>query len=120
MGFDLSDLFMTAEKKKRNEEAYLKEMYPLGELQKIWEDNIYKELFKDVKDISLIKYVGLLRRKMYIDENLDEEEFKKMIKRYKLTDTQAKLVDITSRLESKASSIEELPTLAQIQAELKK
>lgn len=122
MAFDklLKNMFMTPDKKREEEDRYLKKIFPLGKEQQDWENKIFNELFKDKDRISTIKYVSFVRREMYIDQvaleddYLNNKEYKRLLNRMKISDDEERLIEKLVILEYKAKDISELPTIEQI------
>lgn len=122
MAFDklLKNMFMTSDKKREEEDRYLKKIFPLGKEQQDWENKIFDELFKDKDRISTIKYVSFVRREMYIDgialedDHLNNKEYKRLLKRMKISDDEERLIEKLVILEHKAKDLSELPTIEQI------
>ena len=122
MAFDklLKNMFMTPDKKREEEDRYLKKIFPLGKEQQDWENIIFNELFKDKDRISTIKYVSFVRREMYIDQvaleddYLNNKEYKRLLNRMKISDDEERLIEKLVILEYKAKDISELPTIEQI------
>lgn len=122
MAFDklLKNMFMTPDKKREEEDRYLKKIFPLGKEQQDWENKIFDELFKDKDRISTIKYVSFVRREMFIDQvaleddYLNNKEYKRLLNRMKISDDEERLIEKLVILEYKAKDISELPTIEQI------
>lgn len=121
----VKNMFMTPGQKKEIEDAYYKKMFPFGEVQQKWEDEMIKSLFPETKSIATIKYLCLVRREMYIDKTVNNDlnnaitkDYLKLIKRMKISESEKDTIDAFARLEAKANSFEELPTLDDIKKEV--
>ena len=70
----IDNLFTTPSQKKERDLNYYHKMFPFGDKQKNWEDNIIETLYADnSKIIPTIKYMCLTRREMLIDSITNDE-----------------------------------------------
>lgn len=125
--------FSSAKQKEKENKAYKKLMYPLGEKQLEWEDEVYNALFSRNKrnDVSTMKYVGLMRREADIRPTLDKEdddyreqepaykEFLDTVKRMKVSKQEAEIIEKIAEIEKNAKSIEDLPVVEEFVKSLK-
>ena len=100
-------------------------MYPFGEEQGTWEEEALNA-FLDKKDVSTYRYILLLRREVDIRSKLDEDddnydtyesslaEYENAVKLMRIKDSDKKIIEFISGVESGASSIDELPSIEQL------
>lgn len=118
----IKNMLMTPGQKKEENDQYLKKMFPLGNKQQEWENSIFEELFKDKNRIPTIKYVCYARREMYIDnialqdDYLNNRDYKKLLKRMKISDNELRIIEKLAKLENEAKDLSELPTISDILA----
>ena len=103
-------------------------MYPLGDNQLEWENEVFTALFSNNKknDVSTLKYVGLTRREADIRSSLDEEddnyreyepaykEFLETAKRMKLSEKEIEIIEKIAEIVKKAKTIEDLPPVQEL------
>lgn len=121
----IKNMFMTPGQKKATEDAYYKKMYPFKAEQQNWENEILSQLFDNDKKLITIKYLCLVRREMYIDGNVCDDlnnpaivDYVKLIKRMKISKSDETIIDVFAKLEARANSIEEMPTIVDIRKEI--
>ena len=116
----LAKMFQTPDKKKQADDDYFKKMFPFGQKQQQWENDMINKLIEDKKRVPTIKYVNFIRREMYIDgiakqnDHINDKAYKKLLKRMKVTDEELSIIENLSSLQVQAKCFEELPTIDQI------
>ena len=112
--------FQTPERKKEAENYYFNKMFPFGIQQQQWENEMMDQLIEDKSRMQLVKYVCFARREMYIDgtakddDMTNNEEYKRLLKKMKITEQECSIIENYSKLVTQASCMEELPTIEQI------
>lgn len=121
MAFDsvFKNLFMTPSQKKQKTDDYFRKMFPYGEKQKNWEDNIIESIYADNKKlIPTIKYMCYTRREMLIDKTNNDEYFdkkyRKLLKRMKLSQKDIDFIEMFTKLEYEADRFSDLPALKDV------
>lgn len=126
--------FSSAKQKEKQNKAYKKMMYPLGDEQLEWEDKVYTALFSKNKrnDVSTFKYAGLMRREADIRCTLDvddddyreyEPAYKEFLdtgKRLKIAQDELYIIEKIAQVEKNAKSVEELPSVDEFVKSLSK
>lgn len=119
--------FTTPKEKKRKEIAYKKMLYPFGDKQNEWENNILKELFPNKnKQQPSFKYICICYKESLIKSQLDPDEdeyipleyslkkYEKMVKRMKIDVEDLQIIENLAKLQIQAKSFEQLPTIDDI------
>lgn len=116
----LEKMFQTPKKKKETDDAYFNKMFPFGAKQQQWENEMFEKLITDKRRIPSLKYVNFIRREMYIDkiaksdDDVNDKNYKKLLKRMKITDDEKAIIEKLASLETAATSMKEMPTIDQI------
>lgn len=116
--------FTSPKEKKRRDIAYKKMLYPFGDKQIEWENNILNELFPNrQKDQPTFKYICICYKENIIKANLDPDDenyvpyeyslknYKKMLSKMKINDEEILLIENLAKLQLDAESFEQLPTI---------
>lgn len=127
---DLIELlsFGSAKERRKRQREYFKKVFPLGEEQREWEKNMVDKIFSYIKEKNRKNYIFellVLKEKLYIAENPDEEEeiiprelvlkkWKKKRVNIQIKDGDCAILQAMAVLQHDAKSLETLPTRERI------
>lgn len=123
MGFESWFSFESAKQRKKKQAVYYKKMFPLGEEQRIWEQEMMKKLFPEKKDVKPYIYELLvLKEGLFEADHPDEYEedlidrdtairiWKNSVTASVLTVKQQNIIQALALLEIEAKSMDSLPS----------
>ena len=123
----------SAKQVKAEAKAYKESIYPLGDEQMKWEEDILNELFSYRKDMSIIKYVLIADKDRKCKGDDDDEDdislftpsfsgkqWDKMLKRMNVNAEEMSIIELIVDIEEKAETLEDLPSIDKIKEMIEK